>query len=376
VANVLEEDADFRPVVPGSTGEPLVDLSPLGIEVLAGPRWAAADNGFSTSQRAFFDEVRVSTQDTQFGAFGPFDELVQRWELESSTVSDALAQRATARAADLASAHPDSYNGVFPRLLAWRVEASSTGPVRRLHLSVERTTFLTWLVTNGDPGLPDELKDLLSVAGPEPAIGANHVPVTVAVTSADGYVVLPQRASDLAIYPDCFVSAANGNVEVQARHGMPADLDDDGFVDFLGAALRECQEELGARIDIERGDLRVAALIRYSDLKEHMAPVLVLHATSGLTLDQIVDGMKHAHPIEGAFEIGNQVLGVPVAVENCDAVIPWLVEHCQDGRLTVPGFTSTLIAIAAAAGPTAVARGLANHRPGSARPSCVRVVRR
>ena len=381
VATVLEEDADFRSAASGlrpeaGRAEPSVDLRRFGIDVLAGPRWATDRAERSTSQRPFFDQLRVSLQDTDFGAFGPLDDLRHSWRRVDRRTRDVLERRATDRADVLIQSHPDSYNGVFPRLLDWRVEASSTGPVRRLHLHVERTTFLTWWATNGDQHLPDSLRPLLAPAAPGPAVGANHVPVTVAVTSEDGYVVLPQRAPDLAIYPNTFVSAANGNIEIEPRHGMPADLDGDGFVDFLGAALRECREELGARIDIEREDLRVAALIRYSDTSEVEAPVLVLHANSGLSLEQIVDGMKYAHPIEGAFEIGDVVLGVPVSPEHCDVVIPWLAAECLEKRLTVPGFTSTLIAIASVAGPTAVARSLAGVPASSERPSCVQIIHR
>lgn len=376
VAAVLENDSTFRPADQLARVEPFVDLRPFGIEILAGPRWATSDAARSTSQRAFFDDIRVSVRDTRHGAFGPFDDLDHRWPTNDGTLAGRLAQRATTRAHEIARDHPDSYNGVLPRLVSSRVEASTAGPVRRLHLFAERTTFLTWLATNGDPTLPDDLAAVLAAHPPAQAIGANHVPVTLAVTSADGYVVLPKRASDLAIYPGCLVSAANGNVEIEPRHGMPADLDAEGFIDFVGATLRECREELGSRIDLEREDLRVAALIRYSDDSERESPVLVLHATSGLDIASIVDGMRYAHPTEGAFENGDTVLGVPVAPAHVAEVVSWLVAERREGRLTVPGFTSTLIAIAAVAGSDAVRRALVAEPREPGRPGCVRVYRR
>lgn len=370
VAARLEDDAEFAAVLPTAAAPaPLVDLGPLGIDVLAGPAWCTPDPSCRTAQRRTFDEVRVTSRSSAHGAFGPFGALADRWTGVSGAERAALHARAQVRTADLAAAHPDTYNGELPRLLDWRVEAAVAGPTRRLHLHTERTTFATWLVTNAAP--EDHRPTALDGRGLLPA-GANHLPVTIGLVSADGYVVLPQRASDVAVYPDSFGSAANGNVELRSRHGAAADLGPDGTVDVVGAALRECREELGSGIDLERDDLRVAVLARYSDARETRSPVLVLTARSEQPFVEIVRGTRLAHPVEGAFELGREVLGVPMTGASPGEVVPWLRDRHADGALTTPALLSTLVLLEETAGASAVRDALARPADG-ARPASVLV---
>jgi len=372
VALVLAQDADFREAKKGKSQSAIVDFDSLGIQVLAGPKWATKDPSSSTSQRPYFDELRVTSHDSDFGAFGPLEELDFRFGLHDESTKARLKSMAVERGRELSAQYPDSYNGVLPRLRSWRVEASSTGPIRRLHLSVERTTFLTWMITNGNAGLPEDLRENLASDIPTGAIGANHVPISVALISRDGFIVQPVRASDLAIYPDCFGSAASGNVEVEPRYAMGADIDTNGFVDFIGAALRESREELGSAIDLDRDSMRVVALIRYSDDREQSAPVLVLQATSSLDFEDIVHGLRLAHPVEGAFEIGHIVRGIPTDAESCAIVVPWLLSEHKAGKLTAPGLASTLLAIASINGPTSVLEALSSESERIETPSQVR----
>lgn len=378
VAHVLAQDADFREAKKGQSQSQsdIVDFGSLGIEILAGPKWATKEPGSSTSQRPYFDELRVTSHDSDFGAFGPLEELDLRFGLGEEPDVARLKSMAVARGRELSAKFPDSYNGVLPRLRSWRVEESSTGPIRRLHLSVERTTFLTWLITNGNPGLAEDFRENHVLDDRIGELSANHVPITVALVSRDGFIVQPVRASDLAIYPDCFGSAANGNVEVEPRYAMAADKDTNGFVDFIGAALREAREELGSAIDLDRDSVRVVSLIRYTDRRERSAPVLVFQATSDLDFVDIVRGMRFAHPIEGAFENGDVVRGVPTDSESCTTVVPWLVREYREGKLTAPGLASTLLALASINGPHSVLNGLGSELQPDEIPSQVRLERR
>ena len=376
VAHVLAQDADFREAKKGESQSDIIDFDSLGIQILAGPKWATKEPGSSTSQRPYFDELRVTSHDSDFGAFGPLDELDLRFGVGQEPDLARLKSIAVASGRDLSEKYPDSYNGVLPRLREWRVEASSTGPIRRLHLSVERTTFLTWMITNGNTGLAADLREHHAPDDRIGAISANHVPITVALVSRDGFIVQPVRASDLAVYPDCFGSAANGNVEVEPRYAMAADIDTNGFVDFIGAALRESREELGSGIDLDRDSMRVVALIRYTDGRELSAPVLVLQATSDLDFTDIVQGMRLAHPIEGAFEVGDVVRGIPTDPESCSIVVPWLLTEHKAGKLTAPGLASTLLALASINGPQRVLKALGSGSQPAGIPSQVRFERR
>ncbi|HEY5434195.1 MAG TPA: hypothetical protein VIK13_03080 [Candidatus Limnocylindrales bacterium] len=356
VAAVLQSDADFMAVREKTPLTVVVDLARFGTEVLAGPRWAVSDASRATSQRASFDEVRVSELGGRFGAFGPLTRLTPSWGGIEPILASRLHERARAAGGDLAARHPDSYNGVLPRLVGSRVESSAAGPFRRLHVLVERTSFVTWLVTNGSPSSAMVSPDTTS----EGALrwGANHVPVSVTVISGDGYAVLPRRAANLAIYPNSLSSAANGNVEMDSRPGMPADLDASGCVDVIGAALRECREELGAGIDLEHHDLRPMALVRYTDEREVLSPVLLVRGHSGLPLEEIVRGMRLAHPVEGAFELGRQVIGLPTDPGAFAATVPWLVAEHDRGVLTTPSLLSTLVALTPNDDPAAMAHAL------------------
>lgn len=377
VAQLLARDADFRPAQISKNHSQTMDLVSMGIEVLAGPKWGTKASDSSTSQRPYFDELRVTSHDKDFGAFGPLDQLEMRFGPEHDLFTrQEIETRAVKKGREVSDEYPDSYNGVLPRLRSWRVEASSTGPIRRLHLSVERTTFVTWMVTNGDTSVPGE-KDSAGVPVDQVLVaGANHVPISVALVSRDGFIVQPIRASGLAIYPDCFGSAANGNVEIEPRYAMAADLDADGFVDFVGAALRETREELGSGIDLNRDSMRVVALIRYTDNRELSAPVLILQATSDLNFDEIVHGMRLAHPVEGAFEVGATVRGIPTDRASCSTVVPWLVGEHRAGKLTAPGLASTLFSLASIVGPECIAESLSTSPGTSDTPSQVRVAQR
>ena len=359
VASLLDDDSGFLSAQAVALPTPAgvsagIDLD--GVEVLAGPAWCTPDPAARTAQRRAFDEVRVSARPTRHGAFGPFGALEDHWSGLPEPARARLHARAVASACALAAEHPDTYNGELPRLLGWRVEADAAGPTRRLHLLTERTTFVTWLVTNRLAGTPED--DARTWSG-EPSVRADHLPVTIGLVTADGYVVLPQRASDVAVYPEQYGSAANGNIELRPRHGVPADVDADGMVDVVGAALRECREELGSGIDLGRDDLRVSALLRYSDARECAAPVLLLAGRSGQGLEEVVRGTRLAHPVEGAFELGREVLGIPTDPGAVALTVPWLRGLRDEGRLSTPAFVSTLLLLAENVGADVVREALA-----------------
>lgn len=307
-----------------------------------------------------FGDVVAHLNGDRFGALGALTDPVAHWDGVPEGAAAELHALAAAAGRELAVRHPGTYNGALPRLAGWSVDSDV------LHLELAETSFLTWKVTTGNPELPARLRDATRVGLPGGASGAHHVPVTLGVVTRDGYIVLMQRGASMAIYPDIYTSAASGNIDLAAHGGHGCDAVA-GTVDVRGAMLREAREELGSGIALTRRDMRAAALIRYTDARETDAPVLVFIATTTDTLDDLLFGLRYAHPTEGASELGKHVLAVPATPADPAAVAGFLLSEHVRGALTAPGLASTLLCLEPALRDAGFPEPTAGDRPAEVR---------
>lgn len=331
---------------------PLKDaLLLMGVELLAAP----ASSSPNLRETPRFESLETSLAMHRFGAFGALDDLEANWEGLAHPAAAELQELALKSGREILNRYPECYNGTLPRLISWKVSETPTGR-SRLSLDLEATTFITWKVTNGNPELPPHLHQALKEGAKGEAVGGHHLPLTVSLVTKDERIVLVQRASGMAVHPDAYGSAANGNVDL-ASHGEHAgDRDENGEVNLIDAAIREAVEELGGGIDVNSNTLAATALIRYTDTREWGSPVLALEAKSALSVAQVIQGLAYAHPTEGVGELGRHIISIPLHPQDLESVVAFVVGEHSRGALTAPAAVSTLLALAGSCTPELVAK--------------------
>jgi hypothetical protein len=179
---------------------------------------------------------------------------------------------------------------------------------------------------------------------------ASALSVHLAMISSDDMLVLTRRSSRLEIEPGRLNSAANGTPELSSGHSRHGDVDDDGFVDIVGAALRETNEEVGGHVGIAPQHVAIRALIvaREGDPgapPRQIGPHIVLDARSNIPFEEIAKGfLRNASLEEGAFEVG-EFVGLPLAA-GPQKICSWLRGQARAGELTSGGLASALFALA------------------------------
>lgn len=353
----LRRDADFTRTGDEDWARPAGPLAALlkrhGTHLMVGP----PDGNRSGS----FDEIRATLRDRDFGVpTEPFHVLARRgptlnsdWGPAPPRVAQALDDRALALAQSRSALGAD-YNGAMARLVAWRVEHSGSSSRRRLHLLVERTNFISLVATNGglhlrdDPALSHRavrtgsLRHHLDDA--EGSWTANALAVHLAVISSDRRLVLVQRSANVEWAPGQLNTAVNGVTELsQSSSVRVGDHDDHGFVDFLSTALREADEELGEHLGLTRSALVVRALA-LNDRPDQITPYVIMEARAPRSFDQIAAGhFAHVCRHEGAFEVGEQLVGLALDPEAVRLTVPWLRHLWSEGLISASGLATTLL---------------------------------
>ena len=102
--------------------------------------------------------------------------------------------------------------------------------------------------------------------------------------------------------------------------------------------------------------------------------MLAFGARSGQTLAEIVSGIDYAHPVEGAFEMGDTVLAIPTSGGSGAAeIVRWMRAKHAAKELTAAALVSSLLTLAQAWGPERVAEGMAGEYRHSDVPAGVRI---
>jgi hypothetical protein len=359
VAQALRRDADYhRSVAPE---EQAVDASARALrELLDSINTRLLVEPPSTASGSFAS-VRATLIDREFGVPArPFGDIARGshepsdWAPASPGLAAALDAHARALAARSA-AEGGEYNGVLARVVGWRREQSRSSAHQRLHLLVERTNFLSLIATNGRlESVPDALRAQVIEASlrnhlddPHRSATANALAVHLVIVSSDRKLVLTQRSESVKWAPGQLNTAVNGVVELaHHRSTRPGDTDANGFPDLAHAALREADEELGTHLCLER-EVLVVRCLALDDRPDQITPYVVFEARSPATFDEIATGhFARVSRHEGAFEVGEHLLGIPIEPDAIRATVPWL-RHCWDTKtISASGLATTLLTFA------------------------------
>ncbi|WP_151523359.1 hypothetical protein [Serinicoccus kebangsaanensis] len=209
------------------------------------------------------------------------------------------------------------FDGIVPRLISWRSEIDNRSGRRALHLSLAETTYAAVVATH------HHAPDRQAPPGDSTPVGVvtlSAVPVT-----ACGRLVFVRRSKKAGSHQGLLGPAVNGNLEMERRPGVDSDFDSVGLPDLRRALVREAREELGLRID--ESEIVVMGLGRFDDKRETGTHVLLGACQLTLDRDDLLAGMRHADPIEGAWENDLEVvtLRLPSTEKDLQLAIDWLV---------------------------------------------------
>ena len=350
VQRALLTDADFV-ISEYSTNSALAEwLDGYGTRLLVAP----------PGRRESYDTVRCTLQDGDFGVPTlSFAALAEKdWEHKScwgsapNTVSAALDERVREIARRRMATPSIDFNGRMARLRGWRVERSQTSRAHRIHLLVEGTNFASVLATTGgfheppwDRLDPDTIRAAsLACQPPADSWTANALSVHLAVITADRYLLLVQRSPHLEWAPGLLNTAVNGVAELSAP-GSVRDGDEDafGFVDLSRTALREADEEVGPHLQLDRNALVVRALA-LDNRPDQITPYVIFETRTRATFAETTKGhFAAACRHEGAFEIGEHMVGLPLVPEHAGATVAWLKGQWDSGKLSASGLATTML---------------------------------
>lgn len=215
---------------------------------------------------------------------------------------------------------PDTFDGSLPRLIDWRLERDLNSGRSALHLSVAETTYSAVKADHYSA-------TLASVRGPEAATGekVRLLTLAMALLTSCGRISFAKRSARAGSHRGRFGPAVSGNLEFTTRRGVVGDLDAFGMPDMRAALAREAQEELGLLLD--PASIALMGLARFWCAEEKGTFVLLACAPIDLTLDELVAQGAFADPVEGAWEVDREFLGlrIPRGEGDTRACVEWLL---------------------------------------------------
>lgn len=361
IGDCLKLDADFQ--LASALGHcPSRSLEQLMKEEFGARMLLWPPSGLSS----YYNDVRCTMTGEHFGvpsdsfsalsAAGP--PTKGRWP--GCDIAPRLDKRVQSIAQARVAGRGKDFDGELLRLRRWRAENSESSGATRLHLLADTTNFASVLATNGglhietvddcrheiDAMLLDRLLDTPQdddehlVQG-ERSYAANHIVVHLSILTADRLLLFARRSMESEFYPGALNSAVNGVIEVSGRHGLAhGDFDEFGFVDVVIGALREQKEELGD-LGLCRDDVVVRAL-GCNRTPQEVTPYVLLEARTSLTISEIAERQfTTASRHEGAFEVGEEFVGLPVSCGSAEGIVGWLRERRTD--LTPGAFVGAIL---------------------------------
>lgn len=281
-----------------TTGQPV----PIRVRLVTWP--------FVTARSALgFPTVAVSYQ--------PLRVVVDGTPSQQSAPRDGVVTEVIPAGPDPRPVDPLGFDGVLTRWhgTGCRLEVDQASGRQQLHMCVSETSYFAVRATqpNGTPA---------------PHTGRARLLTMVLLCVDDDDRVLLVRRSEYVVYPGRFTGTLSGNCELAPREGHPADRDENGLPNLLGAVAREAREELGLDLTgaCAPGVLGVLEVDTESETGSH---VLVATARLPGPAPTFTFDLTQADPVEGLWELGEDALVVdlPAATATADdarAFVGWL----------------------------------------------------
>lgn len=222
---------------------------------------------------------------------------------------------------------PRVFDSVLPSLIDWRAERDNGNGRLRLHLAMAETTYSAVLTDH----YPETFKDLKPSPGalPRSADGKNSKLLTLStvLVTADRKLLFAGRSKNAGSHAGLFGPAVNGNLELRPRDGILSDADMRGIPDPRRALAREAQEELGVNLDPQQ--IRILGLAKFTVETERGTHLLMSSSHLAQTAAEVADCVRLADPLEGRWELGGEILAVPLPTEDCevDPLLSWLLHN-------------------------------------------------
>lgn len=222
---------------------------------------------------------------------------------------------------------PRTFDSVLPRLVDWRPERVSSNGRQRLHLAMAETTYAAVLTDH----YPKTFEGLDPDPGAAPRIvegeASRLLTLSTVLVTADRKMLFAGRSKNAGSHAGLFGPAVNGNLELRPRDGILPDADSSGIPDPRRALAREAHEELGLSLDPQQ--IRILGLARFTVEKERGTHLLMSSSHLAQTADEVAEGVRLADPLEGRWELGGELLAVPLPTKerDVDPLLSWLL-HC------------------------------------------------
>ncbi|MBI4943053.1 MAG: NUDIX domain-containing protein [Actinobacteria bacterium] len=284
--------------VTDTTGQPV----PTRVQLVTWP--------FVTARSALgFPTVAVSYQ--------PLRVVVDGTPSQRSAPRDGVVTEVIPAGPDPRPVDPLGFDGVLTRWhgTGCRLEVDQASGRQQLHLCVSETSYFAVRATqpNGTSA---------------PHTGRARL-LTMVLLCVDDDRVLLVRRSEYVVYPGRFTGTLSGNCELAPREGHPADRDENGLPDLLGAVAREAREELGLDLTEPGSAPGVLGVVEVDTESETGSHVLVATARLPGPAPTFTFDLTQADPVEGLWELGEDALVVDIAAATATAddarsLVDWL----------------------------------------------------
>lgn len=244
-----------------------------------------------------------------------------------------------------------SFDGILPRMIAMRTERSAASGRSRMVLSLAACSYSSVILdhypaeeqvrsylgnTTGISLVARGVRTQEFVHGQKVGL----LTLSMIVVTSDGYIVLPRRSRVAGSHENMYGASVNGNLELIGRSGISLDMDQFGIPDPKRALAREAREELGLAIDVD--SIFVSGLAKFDVPTERGTNMLLCVTRVRFTLDELAGQLQYSDLVEGAWEMGEDILGVrlPANQREFDSIMQLFL----DFRELTPHATASSIA--------------------------------
>lgn len=216
------------------------------------------------------------------------------------------------------------FDGVLPALRGAYLERHGASGQNRINLDLTEMSYSAFRVLR-DAGAATEHDPILTLS--------------CLVITSDNYLVMVTRSQAVA-YSGDRAPGVVGNLDMRPRLGEAIDVDEFGLPDPIRAVSREAQEELALSLDPH--EILPLGIAEISCEHEAGTRILLTTARARCTTTELARQAAAADPVEGAWELNDEILFVPVPTTTSAA--EYLLAWTMASEDHMPHLTASLVA--------------------------------